>query len=87
MRPTLKRVTVTFTPEGIELAVGYDHDHEPANPGTRGRTTTAARMASAGLRRALEHLNRGTPVWTGFGTDTRQSTDTIVIERGEEQAA
>jgi hypothetical protein len=87
--PVLKRLTISFSHEGISYAVAYEHSeaHEPANPGTRSRTTSAARMASAGLRRALDALDQGTPVWTGFGTNTRQSTDRIVIERGEEHAA
>jgi hypothetical protein len=86
MRPTLKRVTVTFTPEGIELAVAYDHDHVPANPGTRGRTTTAARMASKGLETALDALDRGQLVWGGFATSTRATEDKVIVER-EEHAA
>ncbi len=74
-------VTVTFLQEGIELAVEYSHADEPPTPGTKTRTRRAARMARTGLQTALEALGTGPPVWGGFATDTRQSTDRVLVDR------
>ena len=85
----LKRLVVTFQPDAtLEFAVTYAHGEadEPANPGTKKRTTSAARMAAHGLRDALAHLEQGTLVWGGFGTNMKVSRDTIVVNRKEEAA-
>jgi hypothetical protein len=81
--PALKKLTVTFGEGDLELAVTYLHDGEMPNPATKSRTTIAARMAAVGLRRALESLERGGLLWGGFATNTRESTDQILVERKE----
>ena len=83
---TVEKIVVTFTGGAIEYSVTYHHDAEPANPGTKRRTTTAARMARKGLELALAKLDSGAVLWGGFGTDTRQSTDQIIAERKENAA-
>jgi hypothetical protein len=86
-RPTLQRVAATFLEDGsVEVAISYHHTDDPPTPGTKGRTTTAARMAREGLEAALEGLSNGGVVWVGFGTNTRESTDHVIVERREEQA-
>ncbi len=84
----LQRIMITFNPDGtLDFAVTYAHDdHEVANPGTKTRTTTAARMAAEGLRDALAGLETGSLVWGGFGTNMKVSRDTIVIDRREKAA-
>ena len=77
----LQSIRVDFHREGIELAVRYAHRDEPPTPGSKTRTRTAARMAEAGLRRALEGLGRGSVAWGGFAPDTRQSTDKVLVDR------
>ena len=77
----LERIIVTFHREGLEVGVSYAHADEPPTPGTKTRTRMAARMAEAGLRRALEGLDRGSVAWGGFATDTRQSTDKVLVDR------
>jgi hypothetical protein len=77
--PVLKKVTVTFGPEAIEYAVCYLHTDEPGSPGTKTRTTRAATLARKGLEAALAGLDKGALLWGGFGTNTRQSTDRIMI--------
>ncbi len=76
----LRRLTVTFKPEGIEYAVLYAHTNELPTPGTKTRTTKAATMARTGLETALAGLD-GEVVWGGFGTDTRTSRDMVVVDR------
>jgi hypothetical protein len=77
----LRRVVVTFSAEEMEISATYAHDAEPATPGTKTRTATAARMAAAGLERALEGLGTGVAaVWGGYSTDTRISTDKVIVE-------
>ena len=88
---TLQRLIVTFKPDGTtEISVTYTHseadDAALANPGTKTRTRSATRMAAYGLQRALEGLDKGTPIWGGFATNTRTSRDTIIVDR-EESAA
>jgi len=78
----LERITVTFTPEGIEYAVCYAHADEPPTPGTKTRTTRASRMARKGLEAALEGLGAGAVTWGGYATDTRHSTDRILVAGG-----
>jgi hypothetical protein len=50
----LQRLTVTFNPEGTEYAIVYSHADELPRPGTKTRTTRAARMARKALETALE---------------------------------
>ena len=77
----LRRLTVMFLPDGsIEIAVSYPHRNEPPTPGTKTRTRRAARMAQAGLRRALEGLDRGSVAWGGFSTNTQVSTDRLLFD-------
>jgi hypothetical protein len=85
----LRRVVVEFKPDAtLEFAITYTHGEldEPASPGTKKRTTSAARMAARGLRDALAHLERGALVWGGFGTNMKVSRDTIVVSRKEKAA-
>jgi hypothetical protein len=81
--PVLKRVSVTFDDDGLEIAVAYTHTDEPPMPGSKGRTTKALRMARAGLEAALDSLGTGAGIWGGFATNTRESTDRIMVERKE----
>jgi alanine racemase len=87
---TLQRLIVTFNPDGTtEISVTYTHPaeaDEPPNPGTKKRTTSAARMAAHGLRDALAHLEQGDLVWGGFGTNMKVSRDTLVVNRKEKAA-
>jgi len=85
----LRELTVTFQPDAtLEFAVTYAHGEadEPPNPGTKKRTTSAARMAAHGLRDALAHLEQGDLVWGGFGTNMKVSRDTLVANRKEKAA-
>jgi hypothetical protein len=82
----LCEIKVSFAHEGIMICVSYGHTNEPPQPGTKTRTRSATRMAAYGLRRALEGLDKGTPIWGGFATNTRTSRDTIIVDR-EESAA
>jgi len=84
----LREIRVRFTPEGIEISTTYTHpdDLEVANPGTKTRTSTAAKMAAHGLRLALEGLETDPLIWGGFATNTRTSKDTVVIDRGDHAA-
>jgi len=85
----LQKIAVEFKPDAtLEFAVTYAHGEadEPANPGTKKRTTTAARMAAHGLRDALAHLEQGALVWGGFGTNMKVSKDLIVVNRKEQAA-
>jgi hypothetical protein len=84
--PVLQKLTIIFADEGIELAVSYLHTEDPPTPGSKTRTTTAARMARAALETALEGLRTRPAIWGGFGTDTRESTDRIVVDRRETAA-
>jgi hypothetical protein len=56
VKPVLQSILVRFEREGIELSVSYEHADGQPSPGTKGRTTRAARMARAGLTSALEGL-------------------------------
>jgi hypothetical protein len=78
---SISRVTVTFVPDGsLEVDVTYTHE-EVLTPGSKRRTTSAARMASMALERAQEHLRSGRVIWGGFGTNMRTSTDRILIDK------
>lgn len=83
MTRVLRSIRITFNREGIEYAVTYQHGDQVATPGTKKRTTTAARVAAEGLRRALEVLGRGQIQWGGFGTNEKVSTDRVIIDRKE----
>jgi hypothetical protein len=89
---SLERIVLTFKPDGTtEISVTYTYpadadDAALANPGTKKRTATAARMAAHGLRLALEGLEEGSPVWGGFATDMRRSKDMIMVDRKESAA-
>jgi hypothetical protein len=80
----LRRITITFTAEGIEYGVTYLHTDEPPTPvyPAKARTSKAARMACKGLELALQRLSAGAAEWGGYGTDTRQSTDRILVAGG-----
>ena len=80
MKRELKRLTITFTPKGLEYAVVYDHTDEPPTPGTKTRTRRASQMTRKGLEEALRGLE-GDLSWGGFGTDTRTSRDVLVADR------
>jgi hypothetical protein len=85
----LQKIAVEFKPDAtLEFAVTYAHGDldEPPNPGTKKRTTNAARMAAYGLQRALEGLDKGAPIWGGFATNTRTSRDLIMVDRKEHAA-
>jgi len=82
----LQRITVTFTDEGMEISTTYTHQDQIPNPGTKTRTRSAARMARAGLDRALRGLEAGEAIWGGFRTNERISTDHVIVDR-EESAA
>jgi hypothetical protein len=56
MSVVLKSVRVTFPLDAIEYAVTYAHTEDPASPGTKKMSATAARRARAGLERALKGL-------------------------------
>ena len=83
---TVEKIVVTFTGGAIEYSVTYHHDAEPANPGTKRRTITAARMARKGLELALAKLDSGAVLWGGFATSMRESEDRIIVERRENAA-
>jgi hypothetical protein len=82
----LCEIKVSFAHEGIMICVTYGHTNEPPQPGTKTRTRSATRMAAYGLRRALEGLDKGTPIWGGFATDMRRSKDMIMVDRKESAA-
>ena len=75
----LEKLIVTFHREDIEVSVSYAHRDEPPTPGSKTRTRRAARMAEAGLRRALEGLDRGSVAWGWFSTSTQVSTDRLLF--------
>jgi hypothetical protein len=85
---TLQQVSATFREDGsVEVAISYRHTDDPPTPGSKGRTTTATRMARKGLEAALAGLDKGDVLWGGFGTGISESTDTVLAERREEQAS
>jgi hypothetical protein len=80
--PCIQRLIISFADDGTtEVSVTYSHQDEPATPGSKKRTQSASQMASAALQRALEGLGTSAVSWGGFGTNTRVSTDKIVIDR------
>jgi hypothetical protein len=83
----IRRMIVTFNRDDVEVSITYSHDHEPATPGSKKRTTTAAGMARKGLERALEGLDTAEVVWGGFATDTHLTTDMVVLDRKKRAAA
>ena len=83
VKPVLQSVLVRFEREGVELSVtyghGYGHGYGQPSPGTKKRTRRASRMARAGLQVALDGLDRGDALWGGYGTDTHESTDRVLV--------
>jgi hypothetical protein len=56
--PILRRVTVTFSPEGIRLSALYRHEGG-ANPGTRRRAREVGELVRGGLKRVFDALEGG----------------------------
>jgi hypothetical protein len=56
----IRRMIVTFNRDDVEVSVTYSHDHSEAiaTPGSKKRTTTAARMA----REAYRYVARTHPL-------------------------
>jgi len=79
VKPVLQSVLVRFEREGVELSVTYGHGYGQPSPGTKKRTRRASRMARAGLQVALDGLDRGDALWGGYGTDTHESTDRVLV--------
>jgi hypothetical protein len=81
----LRSIAVTFLPEGgLEVAVSYAHGDElpsPVHP-AKTRTARASRMARKVLEVALEGLGTGAVEWGGHGTNTKESTDRILVAGG-----
>jgi hypothetical protein len=84
----LREIRILFAPDGTtEISVTYSHPDPVANPATKKRIAADVRMVRAGLLDALAGLEApGVPTWGGFATDTKVSTDTVIVER-EENAA
>jgi len=85
MKSIVNELTITFERDHIEYSVSYieaSPGAKSATPGCKQRTTSAATMAQMALQRAQEYLDKGTPVWGGFATDSvaRKSTDRIMID-------
>jgi hypothetical protein len=79
---SISRVVITFRGEGIDLDITYTHNEDVALvPGSKGRTSQAANLASMALERAQEHLRTGRVIWGGFGTNMRTSTDRILVDK------
>ena len=77
----LRRITITFDSKGdVELDVNYEHSGEMPTPGSKGRIRSAATLAREGLRYALEELDNGRLLWGGYGTNTKVSTDKIIVD-------
>jgi hypothetical protein len=55
---TLRRLILTFKPEGIEIRALYRTKQDP-NPGTKACRREVEELARAGLRQALEALEGG----------------------------
>jgi hypothetical protein len=89
--PCIRRMIVTFNRDEVEISITYSHDSSEATatPGSKKRTTTAARMARKGLEHALEGLDAAgeAVVWGGFATDTSLTTDVVVLDRKKRAAA
>ncbi len=77
-----RRLTITFMPQGVEYAVTCAHTDEPPTPGTKTRTARASRMVRKALEAALEGLGAGAVAWGGYNTNTKASTDRILVEGG-----
>jgi hypothetical protein len=55
---TLRRLTLDFKPDGIQLRTLYKRQHGPG-PNTKGRRREVVQLARGGLERALEALEAG----------------------------
>jgi hypothetical protein len=79
----LRRLTISFTRDAILYAIEYASDasdNGSSAPGSKARTSRAARIARAGLGLAIEGLDAGEPVWGGFATNTRVHADELIAE-------
>ena len=56
--PVLKRVSVTFAEEGVQVRALYHHK-DGANPGTRRRAREVGELVRAGLKRLADALEGG----------------------------
>jgi hypothetical protein len=86
---TLRRLVLTFTPEGVELRALYRSQEGP-NPGTKARGREVAGLVRTGLRQALEALESGAECVGTSGFTTREdvllaqiSPDTGESAKGE----
>jgi hypothetical protein len=79
----LQRVVVAFANDGsISVAVSYRHGQEPQpTPDSKKRTVRATGLARRGLKVALEGLDKGAVVPTGFRTNLVEVTDCLIVER------
>jgi hypothetical protein len=71
---TLRRLILTFSPDGVETRVLYKRQAGP-NPGTAARRREVRDLARTGLERALEALREGPVESVGeAGFETREDT-------------
>jgi hypothetical protein len=59
LMPELRRLTLDFKPDGIQVRTLYKRQHGPG-PNTKTRRREVAQLARGGLERALEALEGGT---------------------------
>jgi hypothetical protein len=78
--PELRRVILTFKPDGIQVRTLYQRQGGPG-PSTRARRREVAQLARTGLERALEALAAGDVVSVGeSGFQVRE--DTLALSVG-----
>jgi hypothetical protein len=79
----VNRLVITFTREGLELAISYSHSEadQISSPGSKRRVVSGVGMASKALEAALASMDEGKPAWGGYRTNERVSTDHILIDR------
>ncbi len=71
---TLRRLILTFSPDGVETRVLYKRQAGP-NPGTVARRREVRDLARTGLERALEALREGPVESVGeAGFETREDS-------------
>ena len=80
---TLRRLVLTFKPEGVEARALYKTQGGPG-PNTKARRREVTELTRAGLARALEALEGDVEDLGTSGFTTRE--DTIFVE-GKEKAA
>jgi hypothetical protein len=80
---SISRITVSFGSRGVEIDVTYTHDvlEVVEMPGSKGRTSQAARLASMALERTQDHLRTGRPLWGGYATNLRTTTDRLLVDK------